>query len=244
MPSSSPCAPAAGWSVTASRPLTPASARSSASQTSSSAPCASAVGHERMQLGEAGQPRDLLVDHRVVLHRARAERVEGRRRAVVPLRQAQEVAQHLELADLGQAVEVVLAPQLGGQSRTARRAAGSRPAGAARRTRARRSAARRAARALRLPALAARRAAERVHEPVDLLAAMRLGDAEQERIRQLGIPAAERVARRPRRRAARAPPSAPRRPARATTNSLKNGAAKRRRTPAASSRCAASCAAR
>ena len=66
-------------------------------------PCASGVGRERMERGEAGQSGGPLVDLGVVLHRARAERVEARVDRVVELRQVDEVADDLGLVELGQA---------------------------------------------------------------------------------------------------------------------------------------------
>src|SRR5262249_29405856 len=56
---------------------------------------------------------DLLVDHGVVLHRARAQRIHGGRRAQVPLRQTDVVPQHLELPHLGKTRQVVLAGEAG-----------------------------------------------------------------------------------------------------------------------------------
>ena len=99
-PTNSPCAPAAGCRVTRSRPEISASAASS-SQASASKPCTSRSVRERMHGREARQARDRLVHLRVVLHRARAERVEARVDAVVPLREAREVAHHVELGELG-----------------------------------------------------------------------------------------------------------------------------------------------
>ena len=99
-PTNSPCAPAAGCRVTRSRPEISASAASS-SQASASQPCRSRSVRQRMHGREAGQPRDRLVHLRVVLHGARAEREEARVDAVVPLRQAREVAHHVELGQLG-----------------------------------------------------------------------------------------------------------------------------------------------
>ncbi len=58
---------------------------------------------QRMEVGEAGQPRHLLVEPRIVLHRARAERVEAAVDRVVLLRQPGEVAHDLRLAEAGQA---------------------------------------------------------------------------------------------------------------------------------------------
>ena len=56
-----------------------------------------------MQRAQAGQRRQLVVDHRVVLHRARAERIELQRLREVELRQAQEMAHHLRFAEFGKA---------------------------------------------------------------------------------------------------------------------------------------------
>ena len=53
-------------------------ARPGARHISSSAPCARVGCLQRVQAGVAGQRRDALVQLRVVLHRARAERVEAR----------------------------------------------------------------------------------------------------------------------------------------------------------------------
>ena len=58
---------------------------------------------QRVQIGETRQPRHLLVEPRVVLHRARAERVEAAVDRVILLRQAGEMAHHLRLAEAGQA---------------------------------------------------------------------------------------------------------------------------------------------
>ncbi len=58
---------------------------------------------ERVQVAEAGQRRDALVHARVVLHRARAQRVEARVDPEVARRERREVAQHLRLGELRQA---------------------------------------------------------------------------------------------------------------------------------------------
>ena len=100
IPVSSPWAPAAGWSVTARIPLISASA-SSSSQRSWSVPWATRRG-ERMEVGEAGQPGRPLVELRVPLHRARAERVEAGVDRVVELAQVDVVADDLGLVELGQ----------------------------------------------------------------------------------------------------------------------------------------------
>ena len=57
----------------------------------------------RVQAGEAVEAGGRLVDARVVLHRARAERVAAAVHAVVERREPGEVAQQVDLADLGQA---------------------------------------------------------------------------------------------------------------------------------------------
>src|SRR5262249_12241306 len=71
--------------------------------------------HQRMQLREAREPSQLLVPGGVVLHGARAERIEGGRGAIVPLRQPHEVTQDLELTHLGEAREGVVATEGGRQ---------------------------------------------------------------------------------------------------------------------------------
>ena len=102
MPHSSPCAPAAGDSASAGMPVRVFSQCAKVS-ISSSAPCTLACGLQRMQIGKAGQPRQLLVEPRVVLHRARAERVEAAVDRVVLLRQPGEMPHDLRLAEPGQA---------------------------------------------------------------------------------------------------------------------------------------------
>ena len=62
---------------------------------------------ERMRLGQPGQPRRPLVDLRVVLHRARPERIEVQVDRLVEVRQPVVVAQQLELAHLRQAWRVL-----------------------------------------------------------------------------------------------------------------------------------------
>jgi hypothetical protein len=58
------------------------------------------VGLERMRQGEAGNAGDLLVEPRVVLHRARAERVHPRVDRHIELRQAREMPDDADLGDL------------------------------------------------------------------------------------------------------------------------------------------------
>ena len=58
---------------------------------------------QRMQVREAGQPGEPLVDPRVVFHGAAAERIEPGVDPEVARRELGEVAQHLGLGELGQA---------------------------------------------------------------------------------------------------------------------------------------------
>ncbi len=84
---------------------------------------------QRVRLGEAGQAGHALVELRVVLHGARAERVEAAVDAEVALRQPQVVAHHVELRELGEAV--VAAHELRGQRLLRHVAGGQIQAGAA-----------------------------------------------------------------------------------------------------------------
>ncbi len=71
----------------------------------------------RMRLGQSHQPRDVLVHARVVLHGARAQRIHAVIDRVVPGGDAREVADDLDLADLGHLAQVfarVVAEQFGG----------------------------------------------------------------------------------------------------------------------------------
>ena len=101
-PVSSPCDPAAGCSVTAGSPATSARICCS-SHISSSAPCAPSSSWCGCRCAKPGQPRGALVDARVVLHRAGAERVEAGVDAEVAVGQVREVAHDLVLGQLGQA---------------------------------------------------------------------------------------------------------------------------------------------
>ncbi len=69
-------------------------------------------GRARMKLREACQRCNLVVQHRIVLHRARTERVEVRGLRKVELREPDKMANHLRLADFGKARQIVAA-QLG-----------------------------------------------------------------------------------------------------------------------------------
>ena len=89
-------------------------------------PCSVVFGLVRMQIGEARHAGEPLVPLRVVLHRARAERIEVRVDGHVERRQIGEVPHDLRLGQLGQG------RGRGGQR--ARRAAASSAAAPARRT--------------------------------------------------------------------------------------------------------------
>ena len=74
---------------------------------------------QRMDVGEARQPRQLLVEPRIVLHRARAERVEPAVDRVVLLRQPREMAHDLRLAEPRQADRRLAVRARRGGARTA-----------------------------------------------------------------------------------------------------------------------------
>ena len=76
---------------------------SCSSHSSSSAPCAASSSTSGCSPANPGQPDEPLVDARVVLHRAPAERIEARVDPEVARRERREVAQHLGLGELGQA---------------------------------------------------------------------------------------------------------------------------------------------
>ena len=101
MPASSPCAPASGASDASSMPVISASMRCRPCMTAS-APCASSAGCSGCASREAGHGGDGVVDLRVELHRAGAERVHVRVDRPVELREAREVAHDVELRQLGQ----------------------------------------------------------------------------------------------------------------------------------------------
>ena len=101
MPVSSPWAPAAGWRLTARMPEISASAPSS-SHSSCERALRDLVGRQRVEVGEARQAGRPLVELRVVLHGARAERVEPGVDRVVELRQVDVVADDVGLVHLGQ----------------------------------------------------------------------------------------------------------------------------------------------
>ena len=155
-----------------------------------------------MQPREPRQPDEPLVDPRVVLHRAAAERIEAGVDPEVARGELGEVAQHLRLGELGQARRL-LACKLGRHLR--HRQVRTRDAEAA---------------SARLRLLVDQLHDERLDEPVDLLDRPLLGHRDEQRVVEARVVAAERVARR-RRPCARAAASASRagRPVR-TANSL------------------------
>ena len=87
------------------------------------------VVDERVQVAEARQPDEPLVDARVVFHRAGAERIEAGVDAEVARRERGEVAQHLRLGELGQARRLAAGQLLG--DRAAREGRASAPRGRA-----------------------------------------------------------------------------------------------------------------
>ena len=102
MPQSSPCAPAFGVIATAFMPVIVISSPASDADQRQRA----LHGRDRLQrmrVGEAGQPRHLLVEPRVVLHRAGAERIEPGVDRIVLARQPHVMAQRLRLAEARQA---------------------------------------------------------------------------------------------------------------------------------------------
>ena len=101
-PHSSPCAPALGDIATAGMPVSVVSQFIN-SEISSSAPCVVGLRRQGMQIAEAGQPRHLLVQARIVLHGAGAERIKPGVDGVIHARQAHIMADHFRLAEARQA---------------------------------------------------------------------------------------------------------------------------------------------
>ena len=100
---------------------------------------------ERVDVGEARQPRDLLVEARVVLHRARAEREQAEVDRVILPRQARVVAHRLGLAEARQGRSAAIALEAAeARSLALRRKLGEIDAGLLGACRSRRSAALRA----------------------------------------------------------------------------------------------------
>ena len=101
-PVSSPCDPAAGWSVTAGSPATSARICCELPHQLERA-LRPVVLLQRVEVAEARNAHDPLVDPRVVLHRAAAERVEARVDPEVAVCERGEVAHDLVLGHLGEA---------------------------------------------------------------------------------------------------------------------------------------------
>ena len=207
-------------------PVISQSARSSR-QSSSSAPWTSPSGCSGCSPRKPGSARDGLRDLRVVLHRARPERVEARVHAVVHLRRgACSGARGRARATSGSAGgsprgDAPAGPRASGTSSGGKRRSAAGPG--------RRPVRSSVANLVRGPAacaigapLIARTSFERVGERVDLVARAALGDGDEQSVprrrRRQRHPAEEPMLERA--------PSRPRLPAAgaATANSLKNGA--------------------
>src|SRR5687767_11510493 len=67
-----------------------------------------------MEIRKSTDPSDLLVETRVVLHRARPERIHAHVDRIIPGRYAREVPDHIDLADFRNTVEIIIAPQCSG----------------------------------------------------------------------------------------------------------------------------------
>ncbi len=80
---------------------------------SSSVPCETSSGASGCAAAKPGRPRHLLVDARVVLHRAGAERIEALVDREVQPREAREVARDLDLRDLRLPRDLRAAERLG-----------------------------------------------------------------------------------------------------------------------------------
>ena len=72
-----------------------------------------ALVSERMKICEPCDTRDAFVEARVVLHRARAQRVHAEIDRIVPGGHANEVPNDVHFADFGHAFEIVVATKLG-----------------------------------------------------------------------------------------------------------------------------------
>ena len=100
-PVNSPCAPAAGCSETASKPLI---SFSHSLQLVHQRQISLHGFHrlQRMREEKAGQSAGIFVDLRVVLHRARTQRIEATVHAVVERAQVHVVADDIDLSHFGQ----------------------------------------------------------------------------------------------------------------------------------------------
>ena len=101
MPQSSPCAPAFGDIATASMPVIVSKACGQRFD-NLERPLRGRDRLQRMDVGESRQARDFFVEARIVLHRARAERVDAGVDRIVVARQAYVMADRLRLGEAGQ----------------------------------------------------------------------------------------------------------------------------------------------
>ena len=126
---SSPCEPAAGWSETAGSPAILGEDLLELPLELERALDAVLL-LQRVEVAEAGQGDDALVDARVVLHRAAAERVEAGVDPEVAIGELGEVPHDLVLRHLGQARRTLAAQLLGqfGKREAVRRDATGAPA--------------------------------------------------------------------------------------------------------------------
>ena len=106
MPVNSPWAPAAGWRVMASMPVISMRASERVLHDAESTPCERRLGLVGVGFGDALEAGDELVDAAVVLHGAGAERIHAEVDGVVPGGHAGEVADELDLGELGHDAEV------------------------------------------------------------------------------------------------------------------------------------------
>ena len=214
-------------------PKSDASARSS-SHITASAPCASSSGANGCRSRNAGQVRHRVVDARVVLHRARAERIERRVDAERLLREPREVAHDVELAVVGQRQIVAQRAVRASSVRAAGRVGDSGSRGP-----------------LAVSKISGRVRRGQRHEPESpqsaatrrSMSALRreLGRGHQDAVVEFGIEAPEIEAAEDLLRSAAPRARRPRGRGRASTNSLNNGAPKRSRKPSsASTACASS----
>ena len=76
-------------------------------------PLRNLLGRERVSRGKSGEPRDFLVGPRVVLHRARAQRIERLVDGEIQPREPREVARHFHLRDLSLSLDLAAPEPLG-----------------------------------------------------------------------------------------------------------------------------------
>ena len=105
MPVNSPCAPAAGCSVMVSMPVISIRQRLQQAHDLERA-LRERFRLVRMRFGDAFEAGDEFVDARVVLHGAAAQRIHAEIDGVVPGGEAREVADDLDLAQLGHQAQV------------------------------------------------------------------------------------------------------------------------------------------